>query len=66
VDVHIDDDCLVATVHDDGRGAADVSERPDGRGLIGLAARIAVLGGTFEHGPRPEGGYRVACKIPLS
>jgi signal transduction histidine kinase len=66
VDVHLDDDRVVAAVYDDGRGAADVSDRPDGRGLIGLAARIAVLGGTFEHGPRPEGGYRVACKIPLS
>jgi signal transduction histidine kinase len=66
IDVHVDDDRLVAAVSDDGRGNADGSRHPDSRGLIGLAARIDVLGGAFEHGPQPEGGYRVACEIPLS
>jgi signal transduction histidine kinase len=66
IDVHVDDDCLVASVYDDGRGTVGGSEPSDGRGLIGLAARIDVLGGTFAHGPQPGGGYRVACEIPLS
>jgi signal transduction histidine kinase len=66
IDVHVDDDRLVASVYDDGRGTVDGPEPAGGRGLIGLAARIDVLGGSLAHGPQPEGGYRVACEIPLS
>jgi signal transduction histidine kinase len=66
VTVRVDDGRLIAEVSDDGRGAADSDTQRDGRGLIGLAARIDALGGSFMHGPRPEGGYRVACEIPLS
>lgn len=66
VAVRLDGGRLVAEVCDDGRGVADRGAHRDGHGLIGLAARIDALGGSFVHGPRPEGGYRVACEIPLS
>jgi len=36
-----------------------------GRGLIGLAERLAVYGGTLHAGPRLTGGYRVHAHIPL-
>jgi signal transduction histidine kinase len=66
IDIRLGDHCLVAEIYDDGRAATGGFAQANGRGLIGLAARIDVLGGTFEHGPRPEGGYRVACEIPVA
>jgi two-component system, NarL family, sensor histidine kinase DesK len=36
-----------------------------GNGLRGLAERVEALGGRFEAGPRPEGGFRLAVAVPL-
>jgi len=66
VEVRLDDGDVVATISDDGRGAVTGDGERAGRGLIGLAARIDALGGSFTHGPQPQGGYRVACRIPAS
>lgn len=35
-----------------------------GHGLVGLRERVTVLGGAFEAGPRPDGGFRVSAAIP--
>ncbi|MEU9124449.1 histidine kinase [Streptomyces sp. NPDC048506] len=35
-----------------------------GRGLIGLRERVTLLGGTFEAGSMPGGGFTVAAEIP--
>ncbi|GAA4363459.1 sensor histidine kinase [Nocardioides caricicola] len=63
VDVAVADEVTVL-VEDDGRGAA---AQDDGRGLglTGMRERVAVHGGTFEAGPRPGGGWRVAARLPL-
>jgi signal transduction histidine kinase len=48
------------TAQDDG---AAPTRRPSGYGLIGMAERAALLGGTFEAGPSP-GGWRVDAMLP--
>ncbi|MFW5420716.1 hypothetical protein J0910_29290 [Nocardiopsis sp. CNT-189] len=35
-----------------------------GQGLIGLAERAALVGGRLEHGPAPDGGFRVRAWLP--
>ncbi|MEW2390923.1 histidine kinase [Streptomyces venezuelae] len=57
---------LEIAVEDDGRGApaAGRSELSTGHGLLGLRERVAVCGGTFEAGPVPDGGFRVAAGLP--
>ncbi|MGW1084846.1 sensor histidine kinase [Streptomyces sp. NPDC002596] len=37
-----------------------------GFGLIGLAERVAGLHGSLAHGPEPDGGWRLAARLPMS
>jgi len=53
---------LSVEVRDDGHGAG---ESNGGSGLIGMRERVALLGGTLQTGPRPEGGYAVSAQIPI-
>jgi signal transduction histidine kinase len=36
-----------------------------GHGIIGMRERVAVLGGSLDAGPRPDGGFTVLARIPL-
>jgi signal transduction histidine kinase len=36
----------------------------DGYGLIGMRERATALGGTFDAGPVPDGGFRVQVRLP--
>ncbi|MDH3538999.1 MAG: sensor histidine kinase, partial [Acidimicrobiia bacterium] len=36
-----------------------------GQGIVGMQERAILLGGTFEAGPRPGGGFRVAARLPI-
>ena len=49
-------------VRDDGAGR---SASPAGSGLRGLAERMAEAGGTLTAGPLPDGGFRLAARVPL-
>ncbi|WP_400999377.1 sensor histidine kinase [Agromyces sp. GXQ0307] len=64
VDVVVDSDesATVVTVADDGRGAP--AAVGTGRGLIGMAERASVFGGSVEAGPLPSGGWRVRAVLP--
>nr|WP_312877480.1 sensor histidine kinase [Lentzea indica] len=44
----------------------DVVKVSGGNGLIGMRERTAVLGGEFEAGPNPGGGWRVRAIFPLA
>jgi signal transduction histidine kinase len=50
-------------VRDDGTG--DGSAGGSGQGLRGMAERAAAVGGTVECGPAPDGGWRVASRLPV-
>lgn len=49
------------SVRDDGEAG---SQRGAGFGLIGMAERVALLGGSFEAGPLPIRGWRVDAFLP--
>ncbi|MER5599715.1 histidine kinase [Streptomyces sp. NPDC002265] len=52
---------------DDSPTAAPVTRKPGpagGRGLAGLRARVRMVNGELEAGPRPEGGFEIRATIP--
>ncbi|MFI6822641.1 sensor histidine kinase [Micromonospora sp. NPDC050187] len=49
-------------VVDGGRGGPVGGE---GHGIVGMRERVALLGGRFTAAPRPDGGFRVAVRLPL-
>ncbi len=56
---------LVVAVEDD--GTSTPNEGPvQGRGLVGMRERATALGGRFDAGPEPEGGFRVRASLPFS
>jgi signal transduction histidine kinase len=65
IDVHVagDDDCVRLTVRDDGDASSADASR-SGYGLIGMAERAALLGGTLEAGPGPGKGWTVDAVLP--
>ncbi|WP_405013926.1 sensor histidine kinase [Kitasatospora sp. NBC_01539] len=54
---------LDIVVRDDGRGAAP--GYAPGRGLLGIAERVAVFGGTLEHGGGEGGGFLLHVVLPV-
>jgi signal transduction histidine kinase len=57
-------DELSVEVTDDGRGLPG-GAGDTGFGITGMRERVSLLHGHFSAGPRPEGGFRVAARLPL-
>ncbi|WP_206792009.1 sensor histidine kinase [Amycolatopsis sp. MtRt-6] len=49
---------------DDGRGGTGTTG--SGLGLVGVAERVRLLGGTLTAGPLPSRGFRLAAEVPLA
>ena len=54
---------LALEVWDDGRGVTE-GYLP-GRGLLGIGERVALFGGSVEHGGGDGGGFRLRAVLPL-
>ncbi|MEU8797926.1 sensor histidine kinase [Spirillospora sp. NPDC048819] len=57
---------IVVRVEDDGQGVSLLDDHPAGSGIRGMRERAAALGGAFDAGPRPGGGFRVHARLPLT
>ncbi|WP_433345381.1 sensor histidine kinase [Microtetraspora malaysiensis] len=64
VSVEYQEDELAIEVLDGGCGTRRTAE--GGYGLVGMRERVSMLRGSFCAEPRPEGGFRVAARLPLT
>jgi signal transduction histidine kinase len=46
--------------------AAPLEASGTGHGLVGMRERVRLVGGTLDVGPLPDGGFRVAARLPLT
>lgn len=68
VELDTDEHGLRIQVTDDGprrRPHARPGDAP-GHGLLGMRERVALHGGDFRAGPRPEGGFVVSARLPFT
>ncbi len=59
------EDALEISVADRGDGGPSPQLAGAGHGLMGMRERLRVYGGEVRTGPRPEGGFEVAARLPL-
>jgi signal transduction histidine kinase len=60
--IHREEEIMIEV--DNASGPARGSRHRPGYGLVGLAERIELAGGTFAAGPCEDGGFRVTARIP--
>ncbi|MFJ6851607.1 sensor histidine kinase [Streptomyces sp. NPDC091271] len=61
---HTENESEVVVVNGAAKAPAGRPPGQGGRGLIGLDERVRLAGGTFEHGPRDDGGFVVSARLP--
>ncbi|MEU9303736.1 histidine kinase [Streptomyces sp. NPDC048269] len=68
VSVTVDEgEVLVLVVNGPARNAVVALEGSGtGHGLVGMRERVRLTGGTLDTGPLPDGGFRVAARLPLN
>jgi two-component system sensor histidine kinase DesK len=52
-------------IHDNGIAESTVDNAQHGHGLVGLAERLAPLGGSVDAGPAADGGFRLRATVPV-
>lgn len=62
IQLWIHEESLVANIHDNGVGAAEIVK---GIGLAGMEERVRALQGSFSAGNAPDGGFELEIRIPL-
>jgi signal transduction histidine kinase len=67
ITIHVDHEGeqVRLTVRDDG-DASTTGHTAPGYGLVGMAERASLLGGTLQAGPDPDGGWTVDALLPKS
>jgi signal transduction histidine kinase len=63
VDIHRDGSGVVVEVADDGPGLPEWHK--PGRGLLGIAERVAMCGGDLQQGRGPRNGFMLRAVLPL-
>ncbi|MGY0023793.1 sensor histidine kinase [Streptomyces sp. YJ-C3] len=68
ISVGLDDDALLVIVVNGpaGEPVSPIESTGTGHGLVGMRERVRLVGGTLDVGPLPDGGFRVAARIPLT
>ncbi len=59
-----EENCVRLTVSDDGEPSPPGANSPSGYGLVGMAERTKLLGGTLEAGPSPDRGWIITAVLP--
>lgn len=59
-------DVVTVRVDDDGQSDASAATARPGLGLIGMRERTNALGGQLSAGRRPDGGFSVVARLPLT
>jgi signal transduction histidine kinase len=65
VQVVVDDEAVRLRVSDDGE-PVNAQHSASGFGLIGMAERARLLGGTWRAGPDPDRGWTVLAELPVA
>ncbi|NEB76859.1 sensor histidine kinase [Streptomyces sp. SID14478] len=68
ISVDLDDDALLVIVVNGPprEPVSPLESTGTGHGLIGMRERVRLVGGTLDVGPLPDGGFRVAARLPLA
>jgi len=64
-EVRLSSDERMLTIEVTNRTVAEASVPGSGHGLVGMRERAVLLGGTFEAGPRPGGGFAILARLPI-
>lgn len=64
VSVDCNEETVCLTVADDGENKRRAPRPSAGHGLVGMEERVKLMGGQFEAGPNPEGGWLVRATVP--
>jgi signal transduction histidine kinase len=65
VTLAFDSDCITVEVENDQGERMAAGTEGSGHGIAGMRERVAAVGGTFEAGSRPDGGFRVFARMPV-